>query len=276
MTRTKIMPGELFIVEYVDGAIVKRWAINDSKNYIELGEGRKAAKGFTDLLVEPDDAKLTLADSRYHVKSNAEAIKFVSDAGFEEFIFAEVKLQKLKLAKETQVYSKTGSLLGTLPAGTEIGTDTGTAGNSMPYLMVANCYKNAQGWQFLNQTNYSYGFVNVQQAFGLQQFDDKRTLVTAKTENVAQVDWASVALAIGTKEPETFLRGDLTAPTKDVVVTNVNDHFASIDLAKSELRDPIQYFANLKNKAFVEKYLGKINATKAADFKKQADAFNAK
>lgn len=275
MTKTKIMPGELFIVEYINGGIVNRWAINDSKNYLTIEEGRKAAAGYTDVLVEPEVATGKIIDSRYHIVGDTSAIKYVTDVAYGDFKFAEVALKQLKVLKETQVYSRTGVLLGTIPAGSLIGTDTGAAGNSLRHLMVANCFNDGSGWKFINQVDYSYGFVNVQQGFGLEQFDATHNLQTAKTEVVADVDWATVATVIDTDVPEQTLRGDLTALTKEQVVEQVDSFFASKDLETVELRDPVQFFANAKNEAFVERELGKIDPQKATDFAAQAAAFNA-
>ncbi|PHE70488.1 hypothetical protein [Bacillus wiedmannii] len=272
--KTKIMPGEVFIVEYVDGAFVNRWAINASKDYIEIGEGRKAAKGFTDLLVEPAEGK-KIIDARFHVTKNAEAIKFLNEVSFGEQEFAHVKLQILKVAKQTDVFDRTGAKLGTIPAGSLIGTDTATAGNSFRHLMVANAFNDGSGWKFINQTSYSYGFVNVQLGHGLQQFDPTRTMITAKSETVKQVDWKAIETAIATDAPEKTLRGDLAPLTKEKIVETVSDHFASEDLVKAQLMDPIEFFKNAKNRAFVERQLNKVDPKKAADFVAQANAFNA-
>lgn len=272
--KTKIMPGELFIVEYVDGGLVNRWAINASKDYIEIGEGRKAAKGFTDLLVEPAEDK-KIIDSRFHVTKNAEAIKFLDEVSFGEQEFAHVKLQVLKIAKETDIFSRTGEKIGTIPAGSLIGTDTATAGNSFRHLMVANAFDDGSGWKFINQKDYAYGFVNVQLGNGLQQFDPTRTLVTAVSETVKDIDWKTIETAIVTDQPEKTLRGDLNPLTKEKIVETVNDHFASIDLADVQLMDPIEFFRNDKNRHFVERQLNKIDPNKAAAFVTQANEFNA-
>lgn len=269
------MPGELFIVEYINGGLVNRWAINDSKNYLTIEEGRKAANGWTDVLVEPEVATTKLIDSRYHIVGDTSAIKYVSDVGYGDFKFAEVNLKTLKVLKQTDIYSRTGVAIGSIPAGSLIGTDTGAAGNSLRHLMVANCFNDGSGWKFINQTDYSYGFINVQQGFGLEQFDPNHNLQTAKTEVVANIDWPTVAQVIDTDVPEQTLRGDLSALTKEQVVEQVDSFFATKDLATVELRDPVQFFANAKNEAFVERELSKIDPQKAADFAAQAAAFNA-
>lgn len=268
----KIMPGEMFIVEYVNGAFVNKWAINDSKDYIELGDGRKAAAGFTDVLIQPEEGQFI--DSRYHVVSNAEAIKMVTDVGFGKFTFAEINLTKLKVLKETKIYSRTGVALGTIPAGSEIGTDDASAGNSMRHLMVANCFNDGSGWKFINQQVYSYGFINVQQGHGLERFEESRNLETAVSPE-SKVDWDVVAEVINTNEPEQVLRGDLSALSKEQVVEKVADHFAAVDLAEVELRDPLQFFANSKNKEFVKRQLNKVSPQKSNDFDSEAQRFNA-
>lgn len=273
MAKTKIMPGELFIVEYVNGGFENRWAINASKNYITIEPGRLAKAGVIDVLVEPEEGQ-DIINSRYHIVGDTSGVKFVNEVAFRDFSFAEVPLKVLKVAKETEIYSRTGEFLGTIPAGSEIGTQEADAGNSMRFLMVANCYNDGSGWKFINQQSYSYGFVNIQKGHGLQRFDDTKALVTTVSETAGPIDWATVAEVIKTTEPETTLRGDLGLLTKDQIVEKVHDFFAGIDLQKADLMDPIQYFAVPNNRSFVERELTKVDSTKAAHFSDNADLFN--
>lgn len=273
MTKTKIMPGELFIVEYVNGGFVNKWAINASKDYITIEKGRKAAAGFTDVLVEDKESEFGIIDNRFHITGNVEAIKFVADVAFGEQNFAAIPLKVLKVTKETDIYDRTGAPIGTIPAGSLIGTENGVAGNSMRHLMLANAFNDGTGWKFVNQAQYNYGFVNVQKGFGLNQFDPTKTLETAISGTVAEVDWALIDQVVETDAPEQFLRGDLTLATKEDVVQNVNDHFASKDLAVADSMDPVAFFANVKNRAFVERELNKVDPQKAANFAAQAAAF---
>lgn len=91
MATRKILPGELFIVEYVNGVFENRWAFNASNDYIELEPGRLAQDGVIDVLVEPTDPNGRIVDSRYHVVSNSAAIRYVVEDPYYTFNFILLK-----------------------------------------------------------------------------------------------------------------------------------------------------------------------------------------
>lgn len=273
MVKTKIMPGEMFIVEYVNGGLVNRWAINDSNDYITLGVGRKASTGFTDLLVQETGKELI--EARYHVTGNVEAIKFVSDVPIGTQSFAQVSLAVLKVKKTTEIFDRFGAPIGTIPADSLIGTTNGVAGNSNRNLMVANAFNDGTGWKFINQISYSYGFVNVHSGFSLQKYSPNKNLETAVNAVPEVVDWDLVAQVIANSNPEATLRGDLNPLSKEEIITTIDDYFAKTDLSQATLMDPIQFFSNIKNKNFIERELTALNPIEATKFTLVANDFNA-
>lgn len=164
-----------------------------------------------------------------------------------------------------------------MPAGSEVGIPIdggGDAGYSNRHLIIANAYHTGDGnWKFLNEQTYSYGFFNIQQGFNLRMYGEKVVLATPKTERTVQPDWTTISQVIKSPVPENFLRGDLTAATKDEIVTNIRDYFATVDLANVDLGDPIQYFANSNNQQFVYKELAIIDQLKANDFQTETDRY---
>lgn len=272
MANKRIYPGEMFIVEYVDGGFVNRWAVNASKDYIELGTGRKASAGFTDVLVKKESG-VELVEQRYHILSNIAGLKFISDDGFRTQTFANIALSVLKVKNQTDIFDRSGVKIGTIPAGCEIGTDGGDAGYSKRFLMVANAFNDGSGWKFLNQNSYSYGFVNIEQAFDLTMYNSTRAVVSVKSERGIDPDWALIGQVAKTNAPEIALRGDLSAKTKDEIINLVNDHFASVDLKDAVLGDPVAFFMNEKNRVFVKNKLQAVDPAKATAFDTESLAF---
>lgn len=268
----KLLPGELVIAEYENGGFVNQWAVVTAVTGIEAGEGRKVAAGYTDVLYEGSAAKFT--DNRANVAGGV-GIKKLKDAGFYTQPFSGKNLAVLKVVNATDTFNSSGTKIGTLPAGTEIGIETGSAGYSNRHLMSVNAFKDANGvWQFLDQATYSYGFINVQQGFGLKMFNSVRAIETA--ENVVAeptLNWAEVKAVLLNDENEAYLRS-ITTEDREAIVTKVKDFFAVIDLNKGVLGDGSIFFNVPANKDFVSRTLGVKGYTDAkTKFDAEASSF---
>lgn len=267
----KILPGELFIVLYKDGGGVNQWAVNSGKTAIVLNDGHLVKEGVIDVLHESLDPAVQFTANRGNLKvsdADASKITMLKDAGFRKQIFGNQELQVLKVLNQTDIFNSSGTKIGTVPAGTEIGVQDGTAGNSMKHLLAINAYdsKDGNGWRFTNQTAYTHGFINIQQAFGLKMYNSRRAIETAYSVTENNVNWAHVEQAQSGKkaQKEAYLRNIPVAATKETIVLNVNDYFASVDLAGEVIGDPEQYFGIAKNAEFIIRSMKELNLSTTA------------
>jgi hypothetical protein len=252
----KVLPGELVIVEYVNGAFVNRWGLVTAKGGVEAGDGRKAANGYVDLLHE-GKAGSKIIDNRINVTTaDAQGIMFLSDLGFRTQDFNGKTLAVLKLVNEVDRFNSAGTKIGTLPAGVEIGIETGSAGNSNRHLMSVNAYNDGSGWKFINEQTYTYGFINVQLGFGLKMYNSVRSLETVKsTVKEPTIDWTGISTILVNGSIEQELRNIQPTDTRDAIVQDVNDYFAVTDLKAATLGDGSLFFGSDKNSDFVSRAL---------------------
>lgn len=252
----KLLPGELVIIEYVNGAFVNRWGLVTSKDGVEAGDGRKAANGFVDLLHE-GKAGSKIIDNRINIPgSSAGSINYLTDLGFKTQEFNGKTLTVLKLVNEVDRFNSAGTKIGTLPAGVEIGIETGSAGNTNRHLMSVNAYNDGSGWKFINETTYTYGFINVQLGLGLKMYNSVRALETVKSTVVEPtIDWSGISTVLVNGALETSLRNIQPTDTRDLIVQRVDDFFAVEDLKPATLGDGSLFFGSDKNSAFVSRAL---------------------
>lgn len=275
----KILPGELFIVLYQDGGGVNQWAINSGKTAIELRDGHLVKAGVTDVLIESLDPDVAFTSNRGNLDIGDPRVTMLRDAAFRKQIFGSQELNVLKVLNTTDIFNSSGTKIGTVPAGTEIGIADGTAGNSMKHLLAFNAYdsKDGNGWRFANQASYTYGFINIQKAFGLKMYNSVRAIESLYSQTQNVVNWNQVKSVQEGKEAqkEAYLRSIPGADTKETVVTAVNDYFAAKDLADEILGDPEQYFANANNASFIVRALQEADLDTTA-FIAEKDYFNSK
>lgn len=252
----KLLPGELVIVEYVNGGFVNRWGLVTSKEGVEAGDGRKAANGYVDLLHEGKEGS-KIIDNRINVPAaDAQGIMFLTDLGFKTQEFNGKTLTVLRLVNTVDRFNSAGTKIGTLPAGVEIGIETGSAGNTNRHLMSVNAYNDGSGWKFINETTYTYGFINVQLGFGLKMYNSVRSLETVKTTvKEPTIDWTGISTVLVNGDIETKLRNIQAVDTRDQIVQNVNDFFAVEDLKPATLGDGSLFFGSDKNSEFVSRAL---------------------
>jgi hypothetical protein len=268
----KILPGELFIVLYQDGGGVNTWAVNSGITAIELRDGHLVKAGVTDVLIESLDPDVSFTNNRGNLDNGDTRVTLLKDSGFRKQTFGSQELSVLKVLNTTDIFNSSGTKIGTVPAGTEIGIAEGTAGNSMKHLLAFNAYdsKDGNGWRFANQANYSYGFINIQKAFGLKAYNSIRAISTNFSEIKNNINWNEIqAVQEGkTALKEAYLRNVPVADTKEQVVKALRDYFASIDLSDEVLGDPTQYFSNANNAEFI------IDSLIEAGNQVTADLFN--
>lgn len=268
----KVLSGEMFIVSYQDAGVVNRWAINNSKTAIEAVIGHQVKTGITDILLESSDPAVEFKNNRASFPNDGR-VTFLKDAGYRDQAFGGKTLKVLKVLNATDIFNTSGTKIGTIPAGTEIGIIDGDSGNSMKHLLAVTAYdsKDGLGWRYINQSTYTSGFINVQQGFGLTMYNSTRAIVTPRNEIQNIINWNDVkAVQAGkTAELEAYLRSIPSVDTKPQVEKAVNDYFASIDLSKESLGDPEQYFSNLKNFDFI------LTCLESAGFTETANLFDA-
>lgn len=246
----KILSGELFIVLYTDGKMTNRWAVNAGKDPIVLNKGHLIRAGIVDVLTEPNnDPETEFKNNRWHVVEGADQIQLLKDGGFRTQVFGSTNLKVYNILEETDIFNTGGTKIGTIPAGSEIGLVDGDAGNNSKHLLAVNAYDSmdGKGWRFLNQSTYTYGFVNIQSGFGLKMYNSDKVLETPKSEIQNVINWEEVAIAQSGKleEREAFLRDLPGEATKEDLIQNINEYFAFFDLDGEFVGDPSLYFANL-------------------------------
>lgn len=253
----KILYGELVIIEYVNGQFVNRWGVVTDKNGIEAGEGRTIKEGKIDIMIE-GKAGSKIADNRFNIPSDAQ-VEYLTDAGFGTQPFSGKTLTILKTVNATDIFNSSGVKIGTLPGGTPIGIETGSAGNSNRHLMSANAFQDTDGvWKFLNQSTYSYGFINVQLGMGTKMYNSTRAIESAPSHvKNADINWSLIASNLGYANAESFLRNYPVNATLAEMQTNADDYFAGLDLNKSDviLGDPSLFILDEKKLSFIKKNL---------------------
>lgn len=269
----------MFIVSYQNGGFVNRWAVNGGKTAMEIEVGHEVTTTSLDVLKESADPQVAFKDNRAHVVSGAENLVYLKDAKFRTQAFGGKTLNVLKVVNSTAIYNTSGVQIGTLPAGSEIGIEDGDSGNSMKHLLAVTAYNrpdDALGWRYLNQTTYSYGFINVQQGFGLKQYASTRAIETIESEvKNKDLDWSIIASAQAGKRSliEVALRAgahsDLTS-----LQTDVSNYFSATDLEDETIGDGEQYFGIAKQADFIEYYLAG-DATTLAKYQDERVFFNA-
>lgn len=244
----KILPGELFITLYVNGASNNRWAVNGGKTPIIIEKGHLIKAGVIDVLVESDDVNTEFKNNRWHVVEGADNIVYLKDDGFRNQTFGGTVLKVFKVVKQTDILNTSGAVIGSIPAGTEIGIQDGDAGNGMKHLIAVNAYdkKDGKGWRFLNETTYTYGFVNIQQGHGLKMYNSEKAIETPHSAVQNEVSWTDIATVQEGKleQSEAILRGSGSANTKEELIENIKHYFAYVDLEGETLGDPSLYFMN--------------------------------
>ena len=273
----KLLPGELVIIEYIDGQFVNRWGVITNKAGIDAVDGRTVQVGNVDFLYE-GEAGSTLVNNRIHAVGSLESlgVSFLTDAGFSKQWFANKELTVLELLNTTDIFNSSGVKIGTLPGGVQIGIETGSAGYSNRHMMSVNAYNDGSGWKFLNQTNYSYGFINLQLGFGTKMYNSVRTVETVKSY-VANKDlnWAEIGSVRGYETIESYLR-NLTGTESDVFQA-VNDYFAGVDLnAEGVIVGDGSLFFESEKASFIErKLIGATLTTTATKFMNEKANFEA-
>lgn len=273
---TKLLPGELFIVEYVNGVLVNRWAVNSSRLGLEFGAGRMAAAGYTDILFEKDGS--ALANNRGNVVTGTSGITYLTDAGFAQQAFGGKDLAVLAVLNETAIFNSAGAQIGTIPAGSKIGIESGAAGNSNKHLMAVTAYDNPNdsiGWRYLNQSTYTYGFINVQQGFGLKQYNTVRSIESAFSAiRERDLNWNLVATIAASTAPEEYLRAIPEVDTKGQVEEQVQGYFAVQDLKGVVLGDGASFFTNNNNEEYIVRELDKVDPVQGTKFSDEAAFFS--
>jgi len=267
MAKANLLPGELFIVEYVDGAYVNRWAINASKAYVPFEDGsRRVEAGYVDIVTDGSDTVEFPYTTGHFAGAVDGNVRYLTDAGFRKQSFGGQSLTVLKTVNDADKFNSAGTKIGTLPAGTEIGIVEGDAGNSMKHLLAVTAYNNPNtGWEYFNESSYSYGFLNVQQGFGLKRYNTVKALETPFNKNYTALNWAEVAQCITTENTEAFLRNIPAGATRDEIVNMVNDYFSGVDMQDAILGDPIVFFENTKHAEFIVREATRQGLTTTAD-----------
>jgi hypothetical protein len=252
----KLLYGELVIVEYVNGQFVNQWGIITNKQGVEATEGRTIKEGRIDLMIEGKEGS-KIADNRYSIPSSESGIRYLKDVGFGTQPFSGKNLTILKTVNATDIFNSSGVKIGTLPGGTPIGIETGSAGNSNRHLMSVNAFQDTDGtWKFINQSTYSYGFINVQLGFGLKMYNSMRSIETAVSHTLYadKFSWSEIAQSLGYAEDESYLRDISVVATLDDVKKKVARFFSGVDLNKDDviLGDPSLFLIDDENRKFIE------------------------
>lgn len=263
----KILYGELVIIEYVNGQFVNRWGVVTDKNGIEAGEGRTIQDGKIDIMIE-GKAGSKIADNRYNIPAGSQ-VAYLTDSGFGSQPFSGKTLTILKTLNTTDIFNSSGVKIGTLPGGTPIGIETGSAGNSNRHLMSVNAFQDTDGsWKFINQSTYSYGFINVQLGFGTKMYNSTRAIETAPSHvKNADLDWSLIGSSLAYASAESFLRNYPANASLAEMQTNVDDYFAGLDLNADDvvLGDPTLFILDEKHLSFLKKNLIASGNTAQAD-----------